>query len=248
VKKNTYGVFLWPDTHAPYHDPIAVAVALKALKTLRPKRLVILGDFWDFYAVSFYSKDVKRKALLADEIDEASEVAERVDAVAHDIGCDVDFTCGNHEHRLDRYVREKAPALTGLVRTMKEIIPAGWDFHGYGTELRIGKMLISHDFGRAGDNAGRQGLVDVGANISFGHTHQLGVSYLGQQRGDAHVALSCGWLGGLKHIDYRHQAVARRRYMHGFGWVRVDSRGNAWAQAIPIIGRSCVVDGKRISI
>lgn len=248
MTRRTSGVFLWPDTHAPYHDPIAVAVALKALRTLRPKRLVILGDFWDFYAVSFYSKDPRRKALLADEIDAASEVAERVAAAAREIGCETHITCGNHEHRLERLIREKAPALTGLVKGIRDIVPQDWTFHPYGSTLKIGKLHISHDFGRGGDNAGRQGLVDVGANIAFGHTHQLGVSYLGQQRGDAHVALACGWLGGLEHIDYKHAAVARRRYMHGFGWVEMDQRGNVWAQAVPIIRRSCVVNGKRIAI
>ena len=52
-RKAARSVMVWPDTHAPYHDPIAVAVALKVARTLKPDALVILGDLWDFYAVSF---------------------------------------------------------------------------------------------------------------------------------------------------------------------------------------------------
>ncbi len=59
--------FCWPDTHAPYHDETAVNVALAAVDAFRPHELIVLGDLWDFYACSFYTKDPKRKHLVADE-------------------------------------------------------------------------------------------------------------------------------------------------------------------------------------
>lgn len=237
---------VWPDTHAPYHDHEAVALALKVVRTLKPDNLVIIGDLHDFYAVSFYAKNPRRKALLFDEIKQADE--EVVDDMAElPVGC-VDFTKGNHEQRLSRFISEKASSLTGMVTDLREILPQHWNIHDYGESVKIGKMHYSHDFGRHGISATRQGLIDVGGNICFGHTHQLAVSYLGQQRGDAHVALNVGWLGGLEHIDYRHQAVAKRLYMHGLGIVQEDSRGNVWATAVPFIGRKCVVLGQEISL
>lgn len=237
---------VWPDTHAPYHDPVAVALALKVVRTIKPDNLVVIGDLYDFYAVSFYGKNPRRRAILADEIAEAD--AEVVSSMAKLPVGETSFTCGNHEHRLDRHIQEKSPSLTGLVTDIREILPQKWEYHPYGTTVKIGKMHYSHDFGRHGISAGRQGLLDVGGNICFGHTHQLGVSYLGQQRGDAHVALNVGWLGGLQHIDYRHQATAKRLYMHGLGVVQEDARGNVWATAVPFIGRRCVVLGQEISL
>lgn len=236
---------VWGDTHAPYHDPVAVALALKIVRQIKPDRLVIIGDLYDFYAVSFYAKNPRRRHILADELAEADDVVSHMAKLP--VG-ETHITEGNHEHRLSRFIEEKAPSLTGLVTGFDELLPPHWKHHHYGAVLKIGKMHYSHDFGRHGVNATRQGLLDVGGNICFGHTHQLGVSYLGQQRGDAHVALNVGWLGGLQHIDYRHQAVAKRLYMHGLGLVQEDQRGNVWATAIPFIGRRAVILGREIAL
>lgn len=243
--KRAETTFVWPDTHAPYHDPVAVAVAAAACRALKPRRLVIIGDFFDFYAVSFYAKNPRRKALLDDEIEAAREVVDTI--VSLDVP-EVHWLDGNHEYRLARYVAEKAPALTGLVRGVRDLLPKHWHYKPYGEMLRCGKMLYCHDFGRAGVNASRQGLVDVGANIAYGHTHQLNMCTIGQQRGDAHVALNCGWLGGLEHIDYKHAALAKRTYQHGFGVVRQDKRGNVWPVPVAILGRSCIVDGQIVRV
>ena len=239
-------IFVWPDTHTPYQDPIAVAVALKALRAFNPHRVVILGDFFDFYAVSFYAKDPRRKALLADELADGQETADRVAKATS--GADVTFLEGNHEHRLGRYIKEKAPALEGLTKKVQDLIPQEWAFLPYGQALKLGRMYYSHDFGRSGDRATVQGLQDVGKNICFGHTHQLHIATIGQLGGNPHVAVNCGWLGGLQHIDYKHQSIARRRYQHGFGLVYQDSSGNVWPQGVPIVNRSCVIEGKRVAI
>jgi hypothetical protein len=237
--------FLWPDTHAPYHDVTAVNVALAAANAIEPDELIMLGDGYDFYAVSFYGKDPRRKFLLQDEIDEGRPVWDAVD----ELGVPVTVCEGNHELRLSRYIREKAPALDGLVRSARDAFPADWGWVPYGQSHRVGKALVSHDFGRCGINAARQGLIDVGANIAFGHTHGMGIAIIGQQRGSAHSAMACGWLGSLDHIDYRHAALAKRTYQHGFGIIRVcTDTGNVWMTPVPIVKNECVVDGRRVRV
>ena len=49
------------DVHAPYHDKNAYAIAIDYIKNLKPKvtRIILAGDFADFYQVSFWKSDPK---------------------------------------------------------------------------------------------------------------------------------------------------------------------------------------------
>jgi hypothetical protein len=119
----------------------------------------------------------------------------------------------------------------------------GWQTIDYKRSLRIGKMLLTHDVGRAGVHAARQSLLDVGDNIVFGHTHRMQVVYQGQTTGDRHVGATLGWLGDPEAIDYRHADMVKRDWQHGFGVAHILDSGAFWLQAIPIVNGLAVVDG-----
>ena len=57
-----------PDAHRPYHDERAWRLMLKAARRFAPHRLVVLGDFGDFYATSRHEKDPNRKRNLEFEL------------------------------------------------------------------------------------------------------------------------------------------------------------------------------------
>ncbi len=234
-------LMVWPDIHAPYHHEGAVATALAAAKVLQPDGHVILGDTWDCWLVSEYPKiweGERRHATIVEEL-RASEPV--IKAIARLPGWKR-FTQGNHEFRFERYVSTR-PELEGLVPYAKDLIPDTWEYTGYKQSTRVGKMHFSHDFGRHGIQAGRQGLQDLARHICFGHTHKLDVTYVGN-----HTALNCGWLGDPERVDYIHRDRARREYQHGFGVVDIDEKGRVWAQAVPIVGgETCMVRGKRVS-
>lgn len=233
-------VMVWPDTHAPYHDPEAVAVALAVLRTVKPDTLVILGDFLDCYSVSRFPKDPKRKHLLREEIDQSIYILDEIQKACRN----VKFIKGNHEVRLEALIGAQAPALDGMISIEKElgIKERGWSLTEYKQSLKLGHMLYSHDFGRHGVHAGYQGLMDLGSNICFGHTHKLGTVYRG-----AHVSLNCGWLGDVNAVDYRHADIARREYQLGFGLVDEDESGCVWPQAVAIVNGAAMVRGRRIT-
>ena len=102
---------------------------------------------------------------------------------------------------------------------------------------------MTHDVGRAGANAARQSLLDVGENIAFGHTHRIQVVYQGTVAGRRLVGATLGWLGDADAIDYRHRDSVRRDSAHGFGVAHMRADGVFWLQAVPIIEGACVVDG-----
>ena len=52
VEEPVERILFVPDTHVPFHDPIAWGVMMQAAKRLKPHRVVVLGDFLDFFQCS----------------------------------------------------------------------------------------------------------------------------------------------------------------------------------------------------
>ncbi len=233
-----------PDTHVPFHDPAAWELALRAIRAVKPDRIVVAGDFADFYAVSFHSKDPRRRALIKDETEIAKRELRRLRGLAGAL----DFTEGNHEYRLERYICDRAPALLGITSS-KELLgcddPQYWGWHAYREILKIGKCHFTHEVGLAGKFAAARSLDAFQGNLVIGHTHRGGVAYDGTMRGDRYFCLNVGWLGDPASIDYAHRTVVRS-WQHGLGLVEQDARGFSWATFCPIIGRKIRIAGRTV--
>lgn len=241
LRPKTKTVLVLPDTHVPYHDKRAWSLFLQVAKSLRPDHLVLLGDFCDFYSVSQYPKDASRKCSLEWELEQTNLELDKLTGLSPDIR----YCEGNHENRLARYLSGNAPQLAGVlnVKSALRIRERGWLWVPYKDSTRIGKFNFLHDCGRSGVAAIRQTLADYGGNVVFGHTHRLGIEYSGSIKGDAHVALNAGWLGDWRAIDYHHRDRVRRESRLGFGVVTM-SGDLGFAQAVPIVNYTCVVNGK----
>jgi predicted phosphodiesterase len=236
-------IIVCPDAHHPFVDERAWACFLEAAYVARANRVVIIGDFGDFYQVSRYFK-ARGRPSFAEELEAVNDALDEIEQ----LGVPVDFCAGNHEHRYDAYLQEKAPELLGVAPDLPALLRMrqrpGIAWHGYGDLLRVGHMHFIHDVGRSGKNAARESLADLGSNIVFGHTHRLGVAYEGTSANVPRVSLNVGWLGDFDAVDYRHRCMARRSWQHGFGLVDIDSDGVGYCQAVPIIDGRCLVDGK----
>jgi predicted MPP superfamily phosphohydrolase len=122
-----------PDTHLPYHDKRAYKLMIKVAKELDPHEIVILGDYADFYSVSSHGKDPTILGLLIDEVESVNKHLDELDDLfprAKKV-----YICGNHEHRLERYLCDKAPALFGITsieHLFKLNLRPNWKFVPYG--------------------------------------------------------------------------------------------------------------------
>lgn len=234
-----------PDTHVPYHDERAFAVAMNAATLLRPDALVIIGDFADCYAISRFVKSPERRRMLEWEIDRVNDALDTIQSLRVPR---VEYLEGNHENRLTRYVAEKAPELFGLVRIdqMLRIAERRWGWHEYGgSGVAIGRMVYKHDVGLCGKYALPGSLAAQGGNLCFGHTHRAGVWYDGRVNGKKHVCLNVGWLGDFEQIDYGNRDRYRKEWQQGFGIVQHDADA-VFAQFVPIVHGHCIVDGRVI--
>lgn len=143
---------VFADVHAPYHDAEAFAVALEYAKELKPRRVVLLGDFFDCYAVSHWKKDPRRKAFSR-EVEDARAVLEQISMAF--IGADLVYIEGNHEIRLRDYLWTRSPELDGLpCLTVQELLgldELGWRWISNQERLNadlppyaLGKLYLLH--------------------------------------------------------------------------------------------------------
>ena len=245
---DTFRLLILPDCHVPYHDPKAWACALAVARGAHPDGCVQLGDFGSFDSVSRYKHDPRLVLPLEEEVAGCNASLDELDLALKTGGCARGnrwFLEGNHERRIDDYILDRAPEARFAVdwRDMLHLDRRGWQTRPYKESLVFGEARISHDFGRAGVNAARATLLDVGQNTIFGHTHRLQVMYQGTQAGKRHVGATLGWLGDMEKITYRHRDLLRRDSQLGFGWAHFLASGEFWLQAVPIVGGRCIVDG-----
>lgn len=120
--------------HVPYGDPAAQTILLSFLQHFRPDIAVIAGDLLDFYPLSPFDKDPRRRFELSRELKVAQEYLAAIDAVLPKRAERV-LIGGNHEDRLRRYLWRSAPELENLpeleVETLLGLEERGWRWLPY---------------------------------------------------------------------------------------------------------------------
>jgi hypothetical protein len=111
--KNFIRVVSSSDHHSLWLDPFCFGVKLDVCRRMQPDVIALVGDVFDFYRVSDFSKDPARHDTMQDEID---HVVENIFAPLRKACPDsqIDFFIGNHEWRLFRYLCDHATGLSSL--------------------------------------------------------------------------------------------------------------------------------------
>jgi len=237
--------FFIPDMHWPYADLRYWALIMKVMRWWRPHGIVILGDFLDFWAISFHSKDPARRAKgnMEDEIAEGNRRLDELDSIG---AKDKQYISGNHEYRLERYIQEKCPELHKLVPSVPEALrleKRGWKFTPYKQHTRIGKAYVTHDVGVSGKYAHYRAADNYQKNIITGHTHRAGSTISGNVAGETHFSMMCGWGGDVEAADYAQQSQKKDWVKSaGIGYFKPD--GVFFGYIVPMVNYECVIDGK----
>ena len=204
------------DIHVPYHSVSALTTALDFIKAEKPDTILILGDLLDFYQLSNFNKD-PRKRNFASEIQMACEV---IKIIQDKIGAKVVYKFGNHSARYRNYIFQRAAALAGfedfeLETIIKKRIP----------EITIvdDKILIDaneltllhgHEFGKSmfsPVNIARGLFLRGKSNAICGHHHRTS-SHVERTLKEKMIATwSIGCLSEL-HPDY----LPINNFNHGF--------------------------------
>lgn len=232
------------DAHRPYHDQRAWDLMLKVGEAFRPHILTVIGDLADFYAVSSHSKDPLRQQQLAWEVEDINTGLDQLDALG---AKDKHFIAGNHCDRLTRYLKDRAPELfdTISIPGLFKLKDRGWHYIPYKSDMKIGKLWLTHDVGNSGRNAVFRALDTYQHSIVTGHTHRMQYICEGNAAGEYKVSAMFGWLGDRKQIDYMHRAKVYKDWALGFGIGYHDpDTGVVYLVPVPIINYTAVVEGK----
>lgn len=236
-----------PDIHIPYHNGAALGSALEFVKWFKPQHIFIIGDFLDFYQVSRFVRDPKRKMSIQDDLFEGQELLAKITKLtpkAKRI-----FLQGNHEARLKKFIWTTAEELSGitslevpeLLQTKKlgwEYIEQGWThFHG---------LLVKHG-NVVRQNAGYSAFGELtknGMSGISGHTHRLGQTFIRNQAG-LYTWIESGCLCNLN-PEYLEGQIAN--WQHGLTVGFMKTKGEQYSVSpIPIVEGKLLFDLKQFS-
>ena len=214
-------ILILADIHIPYHDKQALVTALEYGKAQNVDTILLLGDIIDFHSVSFYEKDPRKRMELKMEIDQMKFFLRTLRSNFPE--AEIIYKIGNHEERLERFVRVKAPELLELeILNIEQLI----DAERYDIDMVKDKRIVKiaslncihgHEFGGGSGSpvSPSRGLYLKGKETAIcAHFHRSSEYKTQTLTGDIIGCWSIGTLGDL-HPDYR----PINEWNHGFAVV-----------------------------
>jgi predicted phosphodiesterase len=217
-------VAIFSDVHIPYHSVKALKSAITHCKSQNVDAVLLNGDILDFYMASRFNKD-PRKRTISGELDMTATV---IQIIQQELGCPVYFKKGNHDERLELFLRVKAPELLGIAEfELTNLLAA----RGARVEVihraivMVGKLpvLHGHEFfggGTSSVNPARGLFLKANKSCVVGHHHRTSLHSDSDVLGKLITTWSLGCLCGLT-----PEYAQINKWNHGFAIVNVSDDG-----------------------
>ena len=233
-------VLVLSDIHFPYHDKHSLMLALRFGRQMDVDAIILNGDILDFYQLSKFTKNPKNKSVRA-ELDIfrffLDQLKQRFPEAT------IYFKCGNHELRLEHWIKNHANQFDGLL-DLDQLIK--FKDHGVvylkdNVGIKIGKLNIIHGHEIRATmgvvNIARTYYMKAQSNILFGHWHQSQEYITRTMDGTINGAWTNGCLSKLD-ASYTYGI---NQWVNGFAYVELlDSTGNFRVSLKKIIGGEIV--------
>lgn len=224
------------DLHIPYHDPKSLEAVYNFLQDYKPHKIIISGDFYDFYGISRFNKDPLNDKTLQFEIETGRKELEIIKSLTDE----VIFIDGNHERRLKKYIWAEAPALASLqcldfaeLTGMNKLEIKHFD------EKYVYESVKFHHGQYSSGHAAKKELDNYGLSTSQGHSHRLEMAMKTDGRG----TIGSWNMGCLCKQDAEY-INGIPNWQQGFGVFNFD-KDRFFCQQIPIIKHEFIYGGKR---
>lgn len=214
------------DIHVPYHDEVALRAAVDQLRGDKIDALVLNGDTCDFYAISRYTKNPKKRKFSA-EVDAARDMLAWIRGQFPSIP--IVFKAGNHEERWNHWLWQHAPEISDDKRTgLDEWLDMADHGIAYVDDQRpilAGQLPIlhGHEKGKgfaAPVNQARGAFLRLQHTVLEGHGHRTSAHCEPDMFGREIFCWSTGCL-----CDLRPEYARINKFNHGFASVRVHADG-----------------------
>lgn len=228
LPKACNNILLLSDLHIPYHSIDAITAALDYGKKEKINTILINGDLVDFYAVSRFERD-PRKRSVKHEFDTTKEFLRILrkqfpKAIIY-------FNKGNHDVRYEHYLMAKAPEIFDdpyySLDARLDLSKVSVNLIDDKTIIKAGKLSIHHGhlFFRgfmAPVNSARGLFMKAKQSMMCSHVHKVSEHNETNLSGELITCWSTGCLSELS-PDYNPHS---NNYSHGFAHIRTDDLGN----------------------
>ena len=226
LPKSSKKILIMSDIHVPFHSMEALTAAIQFGKENNVDTVLLNGDTLDFYRLSRFTVD----PLKVDFISEINSAKQFLSSLKESLPeAKIFFKYGNHEERLEIYLKMKAPELWGIsnftlesilglsemgieVIKDKRIIYAGKLPILHGHEIRLGVGTVS---------AARSLALKTKCSCIVSHLHQT--SQHTETRLDGKI-LSTWSLGCLCELHPEYAPI--NKWNHGMLLLELDDKGN----------------------
>ena len=215
------------DVHVPYHNIPALTAAITWAKERNPDTILLNGDTIDFYMISRFGKDPKKRSFGG----ELQSFAELIAALRSEFpSARIIFKDGNHEERYNHFLYQKAGELIGVEEfSLENILRKRAGDIEYITNKRIikaGDLNIIHGHEFAGGvfspvNIARGLFLKAKVSAIQGHNHQTSEHTETDMNGRITTTWSVGCLSDL-HPEY----MPMNKWNHGFAFIEVEGNGD----------------------
>jgi predicted phosphodiesterase len=213
------------DIHIPYHDEQALAAAVLYLKKRRPDVVLLNGDYGDFYTISRFLKNPKKRnfkreiKLQRDGLQWLRSQFPKARLV---------YKLGNHDERYDHWLWNHAPEISDLPQVRLPAIlgckKLGIEVVGDGRPVMAGKLAIFHGHELSGPFVpampARSAFLRATASVMVGHHHRTSTHV---QPNWKHEEIACWSVGCLCDLSPEYARV--NAFNHGQAVVDVDADG-----------------------
>lgn len=214
------------DVHIPYHDEQALAAAVAYLKKRRPDVVLLNGDFADFYTISRYTKNPKKRNFKR----EVKLLREGLAWLRSQFSKSrIIYKLGNHDERWDHWLWNHAPEISDLPQVrLPSILGAkkhGIEFVGDGRPVMAGKLAVFHGHELSGGPfvpamPARSAFLRTTASVMVGHHHRTSTH---TQPNWKHEEIVCWSVGCLADLNPEYSRV--NSHNHGCAVIDVAADG-----------------------
>lgn len=179
--KTTETDLVFSDLHVPFTDSEVWALACGMVRRVKPRAIHLLGDVLDFDQLSRFLPKSGRAEQLQSDLDEAQRLIGQLQKLSPK--SKIVVSEGNHEYRLDKYLRSRGRELESLrelsVPCLLKLREAGVMWKDRLHPYRVGGLWLTHGslIRKHSAYTARAMMEMVGGNVLFGHTHRLGVHH-----------------------------------------------------------------------
>lgn len=219
------------DIHFPF-EATAYYKALSMMQALPNLSGIFLnGDIAEIESVSSHPKSPQAQRTLLGELEYVNKKLDQLQNMFKDVP--VHYICGNHEHRIYRYIRDIAPQMWGMADCPKLLgfdTRPGWKFYDYEpTQLvKVGKtrdLYCRHEPLASGANHAAGTAAKSLVSIVYGHTHvyQLSTHKKFGPIPTLVTAVSNGFLGNIDSPCFNYRG-SKDNWVNGFSIVECDEK------------------------